>query len=730
MASIASASPSSHSFQGGAESGDDSESWQYLDSNAASVGFFPSPASGSLQSWGVVGYTNQLGQSPPAVSPLRLDIDQHGSSASLSDQPDLSMMIAPSFDGDFPSGFSGEQVGLGGDPSLFNDQLNSILDMSSCYNTGQDNVGNLTDLEGLDISPQPVDLGIPSQFRNDGDIPPWDPTNLNHGEGSFFMNEFKATTPPLASEPSPVSYVSSSNPKSPSVTLESEKAPDPIRKIRGSGKVEKKRAEPASKFVIMTPNLISASAGKPNLFECFDAMRTTQRGRKGPLANDTKESALVVRRLGACFCCHSRKVKCDKERPCRACTKMAQHVPQIVCWQFSDFVTILFPDFIRGHLKKEEMAKFMSDNIESFTDNVCQVELFSGSQFQSTLTLKSTFFQPRGLETLSHWHMNVGVNQIDLQQRGSVPIGIDLSSVQLRDKLKKKTRDYIQSLTFEPQYAEQVTDSFRHTDLPRKIVKIVQRFGQQSDSPMVKKALSIMTMHYVMTRHLCITNTSIMSLQHTGLVPQAPWVTPRVLSRQVKSIIDEMLLREVRNLFDSFSKSLKPKSRKEWAPCLASFLILCMIMEAIETAADMFIISENEINIRNRLRPQYQRTFALQINKEIENMPFKQFAYQFHQIYQTHTKDASTKAFNPLQDDSFAQQGHLDRAALEMVTGLKELLQGDSYYELDFLCADPILPNHENHPFPRDISFNYTGRLLARFMLSFLDEKYLFDGQY
>lgn len=44
--------------------------------------------------------------------------------------------------------------------------------------------------------------------------------------------------------------------------------------------------------------------------------------------------------------------------------------------------------------------------------------------------------------------------------------------------------------------------------------------------------------------------------------------------------------------------------------------------------------------------------------------------------------------------------------------------------------ADPILPNDETHPFPRDVSFNYSGRLLARFLLSFLDDKYLFDGKF
>jgi hypothetical protein len=37
-----------------------------------------------------------------------------------------------------------------------------------------------------------------------------------------------------------------------------------------------------------------------------------------------------------------------------------------------------------------------------------------------------------------------------------------------------------------------------------------------------------------------------------------------------------------------------------------------------------------------------------------------------------------------------------------------------------------ILPNQESHPYPRDIAYNYTGRLVAKFLLSFTDEKYIF----
>lgn len=82
-----------------------------------------------------------------------------------------------------------------------------------------------------------------------------------------------------------------------------------------SGKISKNRHEFASKkeesrdnndhgskFVIVTPNSINASAGNSNpYFECFEAMRATQKGRKGPLGDQTRANALKVRQLGACF---------------------------------------------------------------------------------------------------------------------------------------------------------------------------------------------------------------------------------------------------------------------------------------------------------------------------------------------------------------------------------------------------------------------------------------------
>jgi hypothetical protein len=370
----------------------------------------------------------------------------------------------------------------------------------------------------LEMLSQPGDLGIPQQFRDNGDEAPWDPTNLKKDESAYMMNEF-LSTPSSRNSPAGSAHLSPS-PVPPNVKLE--KTPSPIRKIKGSGKIEKRKSEPANKFVIMTPTIINAASGKPNPFECFEAMRTTQRGRKGPLANEIKENALQVRRLGACFCCHARKVKvrkgvdfmislkclltpskqCDKERPCRNCTKLTAAVPQIICWQFQDFLPVLFPDFIRGHFKKDQMAAFLSENIEAFrvegAEKRCEVELFSGTRFQSTLTLSAKFFTAKAPDVLQHWHMNVSQNQLELQSRGAAPIGIDMNSTSYKDELKKKTREYIQNITLEPLFAEQVTDAFRHTELPQKLLKIVQKFSQRSDvsepSPRVNLCCFLLTL--------------------------------------------------------------------------------------------------------------------------------------------------------------------------------------------------------------------------------------------
>ncbi|KAF7548423.1 hypothetical protein G7046_g8681 [Stylonectria norvegica] len=717
------------------------ESWNHVAypgaaSAPSSIGFLPSPASGSLNGYAVVGHVSANTPSPSAASPLLLgEMEQAGfyPGTSFPSQSETagSDVFATTTDG----GMSQWDASfLTPQQYLFSQQDISGLTQQGVGEFSQQELNDMaplmnnfpTDMFSLDQLPtQGVELNIPQPYQSDPNVPPWNPNSPRGADAGIFMIDDLSSSPSLLSQSS----------TSPSPNLgPSSRSPVQMRRVK-VGKVEKRKSpDQSGKFVIVTPTSISAHAGRPNPFECFDALRTSQRGRKGPLANATKENALQVRRRGACFCCHSRKVKCDTERPCKNCTKLMIQVPQVVCWRFHDFLPILFPTLMRGHLKKDEMTKFIRENVVGFTvdgvEQACSVQLYAGLRFKAVLTAQAKFFTPKTCDVLQHMHMNLGGFKMDLQTNGSAAIGIEMDISAERDSLKKATKVYIQEIIKEPEFVNQVTDSFENVSLlPKQVLKIVQTFADQSDATMVKRSLSIYCMHYIMTHHLCLTRNTIDALSSTGRVPQNNSnVTSRVLSRQIKSIVDEMMMREVSQLFELFNKSLKPKSRREWAPCLAAFLVLCLFMEAVEVSADVFVVAENKVSMDNGSQPEYKRSLALDICKEVENMPFKQFAYQFHQVYQTHSKDANTKSFNPIFDPSFAEKGELDPAAIEMASELTEMFYGETWQSIMWLTDDDILPNDEPHLYVRDPQHNYTGRLVAKFLRSFYDEKFIFGG--
>ncbi|KAF2964978.1 hypothetical protein GQX73_g8576 [Xylaria multiplex] len=761
MASVASASPSRQDFLR-ANSTEDTDSWQYVETNSPPAGYIPSPGS-SFNGWGIIGY---LGASPTMLSPLPPPTSHPNQQSTSGNAAEDSQFFS----------FLDNQQFVANHEFLFSDLLDGTMDTYQYPQGVQESVCDMPNFEGMDIQAQPADLDIPIRFQHDSNVAPWAPMNLPDGESMFFDTEDAITQ--MSRTPSHGSAGASSHRSSPSVKPRNPKDTDPIKKVRGGGRVEKKKSAPLDNFVVVTPTTINQQSGNP--FECFEVAGGIQRGRKGPLANKAAESARNIRRMGACFCCRSRKVKCDEERPCKNCKKISAHIPQVVCWQFSDFLPVLFPSFIRNHFKKDVMASFISDNVSKFygpsprATEPWLIELSSGARFRSTLTIPASFCAPKSVEVLHHWHLTTGA-QLDLHSRPAVPIGIDPKDSNQREALKRCTREYIDNLVNESRYAEQVTDSLRSTQLPRQVLEIVRRFAQRSQSVMVKRALSIYVTHYVLTRQICLTARTVDQLHHLRQKqPQElPFLSPnistqstaRILSRQVKAVLDEHLLKETQGLFAAFGSALKPRSRAEWASCLASFLVLCLLFEGIEAAADTFAVSEAEVALRTRRRSTTfdienkaggftvgGRKEALNMCREIDNLPFRQVAYRFHAVYQTHharepgigppatnlsasgggTGSGSGNAgstFNPLVDPKL--DADLEPAAAEMAGSLRALLDIDgSWHELDYLTADPILSQAEAHPYPRDITLDYTGRLLARFLLSFTDEKYLFDGQY
>lgn len=166
------------------------------------------------------------------------------------------------------------------------------------------NMGYMSNFDGVGIQAQSADLDIPIQFQDGSNVAPWAPTNMQDDDFIFFaMEDASAQMSPTPSQRSAVTRSHRSSPGMPAAKHRHAKDTDVIKKVKGSSRVEKKKQAPVDNFVIVTPKTIHQQSGKPNPFECFEIPRGVQRGRKGPLADKAAESALNVRRMGACFCC-------------------------------------------------------------------------------------------------------------------------------------------------------------------------------------------------------------------------------------------------------------------------------------------------------------------------------------------------------------------------------------------------------------------------------------------
>ncbi|OAA51538.1 Cornifin (SPRR) [Metarhizium rileyi] len=547
----------------------DDESWQYVDYSSGasaheSVGFLPSPASGSLSGYAVVGHTHGHLTSPQAsaVSPLSLvDVGQpmflpaeasfagQEGFGTLEDDAAFVQGIA-STSGNGNGNGNNNRSGLTPHEYLFADgglsqhEFNDMAPFMSNFFTNEQT------MTATDFTPS-------SHFQTDTSITSWDATIPTAADTQIITLEDLV--------PSSHSITSSSSPsgcssQSPAVELDMSKPPIATRKATDA-KIEKKTKRPsasqAGKFVIMTPESIASRTGRPNPFECFEAMRATQRGRKGPLANVTKENALQVRRLGACFCCHSRKVKCDKERPCKHCKRLMLHVPQVMCWQFQDFIPILFPEFVRAHFKKGEMVKFLRDNVDCFTARSCEVELFSGPRFSAVLRVDANFFTARSRHVLRHWHTSPQGGSRNMQAQGSAPIGLEFNTAAQRDHLRKRVKGYVADIVNEPMYAEQVTDSVTSTQLPVKILRIVQAYARQSDV-IVKFLCKLFVVFVVALVTVSSTYHGVKKLDEAiaGLAVKLWHNLEKMLIDVGKQVVRDML--DARAAFDNAGSSSEP----------------------------------------------------------------------------------------------------------------------------------------------------------------------------
>ncbi|KAJ4403747.1 hypothetical protein N0V85_005018 [Neurospora sp. IMI 360204] len=835
----------------GGDSDFDQHAWAFVNvsPNTGTLGGLQaSPVQGSLSSW-----TNVEGQVGGGLSPLPAPLTPDALSGSPEggyqfsaddfshldgytfDNVDISSLLFP--DPQYEQGMAA--AGPSGQPPTHQNQQPQNF---------QDDFNLDIVLSGADVPPwDPLFAGglepgsmeeIPSLFNMDdfnietgaGALSSSPPESINsHTLSHHSAPENAPHLPVPVQQPYPAPSVPVSGPSSSSHATSK---PIAIHKTRGNARVQKKKASPSpsavslttisstaavvnfsgeNKFVVITPQSISQNAAKGRsaaLFGGKDAEgsnRTTLRGRKGPLAISTAVSALQVRRIGACFCCHARKVSCEETRPCRRCEKLKLTVPEVICWQFSDFTEVIFPGWLKAHLKREGakgaeeyvrgnvasfLVRFREDEEESEKPIKLRLTLGRGFNKAAMLTVFAKFFTPTpDAPDATRWYTtreHPDGHGIVLEESPATPIALPYGWLDQREELRRHLRQFHEGLYNEDKWAYLLTQSCEHTtEIPTRVLPILRRYANESRNVMVKRALQILTMNYTMSYHLHLDPDSVHAIEVAGYrVPEGldrKVLTARVLNRQLKAVTNDMIEREVRRLFEDFSKTLKPRSRKEWAGCFAAFAALSVFLEYKEAQADAYVVIENEVKKRDwlykvqqrqqqqhqhqhqqqeaenvmgrkeggvedvgeieqemdELKLDFSRKQAWDTLEAIDNLPFKQFMYQFHQIYQTHPSTAKDgKAFNPFVDDEALESLREfpdGEAAIYMVKTFRDRFfdVSDVRHELDFLTFDPSGPPKENvDPFNDPANKNktsvfhlFTGRLLSKFLLSFIDER-------
>jgi hypothetical protein len=130
-------------------------------------------------------------------------------------------------------------------------------------------------------------------------------------------------------------------------------------------------------------------------------------------------------------------------------------------------------DYLHAHLKKNAIEKFISENLDGFSNIQLVVDVSTGVVFKP-LKLHANVFQAKTWELLRQMRLadETGDQNAQLLKRYSPPVGLlGLSVPDLRKKCEKHVGDMVKN----PAYAGQTTAGDA-TRLPEMILEIVRDY--------------------------------------------------------------------------------------------------------------------------------------------------------------------------------------------------------------------------------------------------------------
>ena len=181
---------------------------------------------------------------------------------------------------------------------------------------------------------------------------------------------------------------------------------------------------------------------------------------------------------------------------------------------------------------------------------------------------------------------------------------------------------------------------------------------------------------------------------------------------------------------------MRSRTKDAWGPSFCAILVLCLCIEGLQTAADIFVVCDK---IKEGNKSGYGREQSRAACEAVEEYPYERCTRLFHEIFKTRKEGnggAREGGFNPLRAVQSESETGLDpktelmvRSIYCMVYNARKLKPRVEIYrreadedegdDLQHLSERETLLNYGHDVDPKDIKINNTGRLAAKFLMSF-----------
>ncbi|TVY55292.1 hypothetical protein LCER1_G004398 [Lachnellula cervina] len=457
--------------------------------------------------------------------------------------------------------------------------------------------------------------------------------------------------------------------------------------------------------------------------------QTGQRGgcRKGKLDPEAAEKARKIRRITACWNCWIQKVPCSVGKPCDRCRKQFSPSANNICCRshFKEYEPALFPEYLHSHFKKRKIEILVNEHTSGFSDTVLEIDIATGECFKP-MRLSANVFKPKTWELLSQHRLAIEQEEQNspLVLQISAPVGLlGLSTSDLKDKCKEHVAEMIAN----PEYVEQVTAGC-NSQIPYSILAAATQFSKYKDVPLVHNVLMLHAINYFMKTLITFSDESARSVYQT-LQPFGgalePYLSSRLLSRQIKYAMHKLSREITVEVLEGLERSMRTRTKDSWPVSFCAFLVLCLCMEGLQIACDIYVVCDIEKCQKDGSNSAYNRFQSYQASTKIDENPFSQCQRLFHDIYRSHkesNRGAREAGFNPLRNLANNDRSTgLEPAADVMVKSIYQMIC-QSYPEIMDLSERPPLINNGYLFDPESIKTNGTGRLVAKFLRSFFPD--------